>query len=154
MAAVASSSSNEPLNVDSIIAQLLEVRGSRPGKQVNLRESDIRGLCTSAREIFMNQPVLLELEAPIKICGAYRAAYVHAGRPRWRPLALAAALGSASLGGRCDCHDSARLCAASGSASRLRRRRACRLHPSTARTRAHRTRGWPSAHRRPAWPVL
>ena len=69
-AAASSSSSNEPLNVDSIIAQLLEVRGSRPGKQVNLRESDIRGLCTSAREIFMNQPVLLELEAPIKICGA------------------------------------------------------------------------------------
>jgi len=63
------------LNVDSIIAQLLEVRGSRPGKQVNLRESDIRGLCTSAREIFMNQPVLLELEAPIKICGDLHGQY-------------------------------------------------------------------------------
>ena len=56
--------------IDEVIAKLLEVRGSRPGKQVNLTEAEIRGLCTQAREIFMAQPVLLELEAPIKICGA------------------------------------------------------------------------------------
>ena len=73
LAAMASSSvSTPPMDVDAIIAKLLEVRGSRPGKQVQLLESEIRGLCTSAREIFMNQPVLLELEAPIKICGARR----------------------------------------------------------------------------------
>jgi serine/threonine-protein phosphatase PP1 catalytic subunit len=59
-----------PTDVDDVIAKLLEVRGSRPGKQVNLTEAEIRGLCTGAREVFMNQPVLLELEAPIKICGA------------------------------------------------------------------------------------
>lgn len=57
------------LDVDGIIAKLLEVRGSRPGKQVNLTEAEIRSLCTASREIFMQQPVLLELEAPIKICG-------------------------------------------------------------------------------------
>jgi hypothetical protein len=45
------------------------VRGSRPGKQVQLGESEIRFLCLKAREIFMSQPILLELEAPIKICG-------------------------------------------------------------------------------------
>ena len=56
-------------DVDDVITKLLEVRGSRPGKQVNLTETEIRGLCTGAREIFMSQPVLLELEAPIKICG-------------------------------------------------------------------------------------
>jgi len=61
--------------VDGIIAKLLEVRGSRPGKQVNLTETEIRNLCTSAREIFMNQPVLLELEAPIKICGDLHGQY-------------------------------------------------------------------------------
>lgn len=55
--------------IDGIISKLLEVRGSRPGKQVNLTEAEIRDLCTSARDIFLNQPVLLELEAPIKICG-------------------------------------------------------------------------------------
>ena len=62
--------SSSTLDVDSIITKLLEVRGSRPGKQVNLSEAEIRGLCTTARDVFMNQPVLLELEAPIKICGA------------------------------------------------------------------------------------
>ena len=59
----------EGLDVDAIIEKLLEVRGSRPGRQVNLSEVEIRGLCTAARDIFMQQPVLLELEAPIKICG-------------------------------------------------------------------------------------
>lgn len=29
----------------------------------------IRQLCITAKEIFMSQPNLLELEAPIKICG-------------------------------------------------------------------------------------
>jgi serine/threonine-protein phosphatase PP1 catalytic subunit len=49
----------------------LTVRGSRPGKQVQLGESEIRFLCLKAREIFMSQPILLELEAPIKICGEF-----------------------------------------------------------------------------------
>ena len=34
-----------------------------------LTESEIRGLCLKCREIFLEQPVLLELEAPMKICG-------------------------------------------------------------------------------------
>ena len=42
-------------DVDDVITKLLEVRGSRPGKQVNLTETEIRGLCTGAREIFMSQ---------------------------------------------------------------------------------------------------
>lgn len=54
-------------DLDSIIDRLLEVRGSRPGKQVQLLESEIRFLCTKAREIFISQPILLELEAPIKV---------------------------------------------------------------------------------------
>jgi len=56
------------IDLDSIIDRLLEVRGSRPGKQVQLMEQEIRFLCTKAREIFINQPILLELEAPIKVC--------------------------------------------------------------------------------------
>ena len=55
--------------LDNIINKLLEVRNQRPGKQVNLEESEIRNLCLTARDIFMQQPNLLELEAPIKICG-------------------------------------------------------------------------------------
>ena len=45
------------------------VRGSRPGKNVQLTETEIRGLCLKSREIFLSQPILLELEAPLKICG-------------------------------------------------------------------------------------
>lgn len=55
------------VDLDSIIDRLLEVRGSRPGKQVQLLEAEIRFLCTKAREIFIAQPILLELEAPIKV---------------------------------------------------------------------------------------
>lgn len=54
--------------LDDIINRLLEVKG-RPGKQVQLSEAEIRRLCLQSKEIFMQQPNLLELEAPIKICG-------------------------------------------------------------------------------------
>ena len=47
------------LNIDSIIARLLEVKGARPGKNVQLAENEIKGLCLKAREIFLSQPILL-----------------------------------------------------------------------------------------------
>ena len=55
--------------VDKMITDLLSVRGRKPGAQVNLTEDQLKHLCTRSREIFINQPNLLELEAPIKICG-------------------------------------------------------------------------------------
>lgn len=55
--------------LDDIIARLLEVRTGRPGKQVQLSEAEIRQLCVASKDIFLSQPNLLELEAPIKICG-------------------------------------------------------------------------------------
>ncbi|KAL5110400.1 Serine/threonine-protein phosphatase PP1-gamma catalytic subunit B [Taenia crassiceps] len=61
------------LNVDTVIAKLLE--GSRPGKSVQLSESEIRALAFKAREIFLQQPALLELEAPVKICGDVHGQY-------------------------------------------------------------------------------
>jgi len=63
------------VNVDSIIEKLLSVRGCKPGKQVQLTEQEVRGLCLQAREIFLNRPTLLELEAPIKICGDVHGQY-------------------------------------------------------------------------------
>lgn len=74
------------IDLDSVIDRLLEgellrvewtrivlttVRGNRPGKAVTLQEYEIKYLCTRAREIFISQPILLELEAPIKICGRF-----------------------------------------------------------------------------------
>lgn len=55
--------------LDDITDRLLGVRNGRPGRNVNLSEDEIRQLCMTAKEIFMSQPNLLELEAPIKICG-------------------------------------------------------------------------------------
>ncbi|TYZ57873.1 hypothetical protein PybrP1_010273 [[Pythium] brassicae (nom. inval.)] len=72
---VASKPPLEPIDVDTIIEKLLSVRGERPGTQVNLAESDIRELCLYAREAFLSQPLLLELKAPIKICGDLHGQY-------------------------------------------------------------------------------
>uniref|UniRef100_A0A8B9QL63 Serine/threonine-protein phosphatase n=1 Tax=Apteryx owenii TaxID=8824 RepID=A0A8B9QL63_APTOW len=58
----------------SIIPRRL-VQGSRPGKNVQLTENEIRGLCLKSREIFLSQPILLELEAPLKICGDIHGQY-------------------------------------------------------------------------------
>ncbi|KAL2869471.1 uncharacterized protein BJX67DRAFT_347421 [Aspergillus lucknowensis] len=52
---------------DAVIDRLLAARGSERGMMVQLRESEIRYLCARAREIFLAQPILLELEAPIKV---------------------------------------------------------------------------------------
>ncbi|KAK8815464.1 hypothetical protein WA158_003676 [Blastocystis sp. Blastoise] len=63
------------LDIDKVIDQLLEVRGTKPGKQVTLPEETIRALCIKSKEIFLSQPVLLTLEAPIKLCGDIHGQY-------------------------------------------------------------------------------
>ncbi|KAG6578428.1 Serine/threonine-protein phosphatase PP1 isozyme 2, partial [Cucurbita argyrosperma subsp. sororia] len=65
----------DPAVLDDIIRRLTEVRSSRPGKQVQLSENEIKQLCVASREIFIQQPNLLELEAPIKICGDIHGQY-------------------------------------------------------------------------------
>ncbi|XP_021754258.1 serine/threonine-protein phosphatase PP1 isoform X2 [Chenopodium quinoa] len=55
--------------LDEIIRRLLDAKNGRTVKQVHLPESEIRQLCVASKEIFLSQPNLLELEAPIKICG-------------------------------------------------------------------------------------
>lgn len=55
--------------VDGMINKLLDVRGKKPGKTVALTEDDLKYLCVQSREYFIQQPIMLELEAPIKICG-------------------------------------------------------------------------------------
>lgn len=54
-------------HVDDLIKKLLEVRGNRPGKTVDLKIWEVAGLCTLVRNILIMQPILLELEAPIKV---------------------------------------------------------------------------------------
>uniref|UniRef100_A0A8C6F903 protein-serine/threonine phosphatase n=1 Tax=Monodon monoceros TaxID=40151 RepID=A0A8C6F903_MONMO len=40
-----------------------------------LQENEIRGLCLKFGEIFQSQPILLELEAPLTICGDIHGQY-------------------------------------------------------------------------------
>lgn len=55
--------------VDDLIRRLISAKSGRTTKQVQLTEAEIRHLCSTSKEIFLSQPNLLELEAPIKICG-------------------------------------------------------------------------------------
>nr|GLL24421.1 serine/threonine-protein phosphatase PP1-like isoform X1 [Ipomoea trifida] len=57
----------EGLEIDGIIERLLEGRKCR-SKKIHLAESEIRQLCMVARDVFLTQPNLLELEAPINVC--------------------------------------------------------------------------------------
>ncbi|XP_073115101.1 serine/threonine-protein phosphatase PP1-like isoform X2 [Elaeis guineensis] len=62
--------------LDDIITRLLAVKSGRGAtKTVQLTEAEIRQLCVSSKGIFLSQPNLLELEAPIKICGDIHGQY-------------------------------------------------------------------------------
>ena len=45
------------------------IHSYKPNQTIPLTEAEIKWLCSTSKEIFVSQPVLLELEAPIKICG-------------------------------------------------------------------------------------
>lgn len=64
------------IDVESIITKLLAVhRSTGRNKNVNLTQKEIISLCTTSRQIFLSQPILLELEAPIKIVGDIHGQY-------------------------------------------------------------------------------
>ena len=54
------------VEVDAVISRLV---AEKSGKDVKLSEGEVRAVCQMAREVFLQQPVLLELEAPIKVVG-------------------------------------------------------------------------------------
>ncbi|XP_071814719.1 serine/threonine-protein phosphatase PP1-beta-like [Apostichopus japonicus] len=63
---------NQPeINLDRIIEQLL----SSGGKQVQLPESQIRQLCQLSRKQFLEEPMLVELKAPVNIVGDIHGQY-------------------------------------------------------------------------------
>ncbi|KAK2981879.1 hypothetical protein RJ640_010396 [Escallonia rubra] len=64
----------EGLELDAVIDRLLEGRKNR-GKKIPLAEQEIRQLCVTAKGIFLSQPNLLELEAPINVCGDVHGQY-------------------------------------------------------------------------------
>jgi serine/threonine-protein phosphatase PP1 catalytic subunit len=63
------------MNVDSIIEKLLSVRGNKPGKQVDLKEEEIKFLIDKSLPIIKEQKMLVELEAPLHVCGDIHGQY-------------------------------------------------------------------------------
>jgi len=61
--------------IDGIIEQLLSARNKKPGTPVEISVSDATSLCNKARDVLLSQPMLLELGAPIKICGDVHGQY-------------------------------------------------------------------------------
>lgn len=57
--------------LDGIINRLIGTKENRPTKQVQLLDAEIRQLCLVSKSIFLQEPNLLEIEAPVKICGKY-----------------------------------------------------------------------------------
>jgi len=65
----------EKVDLDDIIARMLEKRNSAPGTKVTLKLHEVKYLIEKSREIFISQPVLLDLEAPLKIVGDIHGQY-------------------------------------------------------------------------------
>ena len=63
------------MNVDGIIEKLLSVRGNKPGKQVDLKEEEIKFLIENSLPIIKEQKMLVELEAPLHVCGDIHGQY-------------------------------------------------------------------------------
>ena len=54
--------------VDESLQKLLACRKAPPGTEVNYREHIIK-IARAARDVFMSQSMLLEIAAPLNICG-------------------------------------------------------------------------------------
>jgi len=61
--------------LNDVLDRLIDRVTGKTIEEVILMEEEIRQLCLCAKEIFLRQPNLLELEAPIKICGDIHGQY-------------------------------------------------------------------------------
>lgn len=56
------------VNIDDLLAKLLEVRKTR-APNVTIKNAEVLYLIDESMKIFEDQPILLELNAPLNICG-------------------------------------------------------------------------------------
>lgn len=57
------------VDIDAAITTLLSVINDPPGTEVAMQEETIVKICRQARDVFLNQPMLLEISTPVNICG-------------------------------------------------------------------------------------
>lgn len=64
------------LDVDDMIQRLLDVGYTgKVSKSLCLKNTEITAICQAAREVFLNQPTLVELSPPVKIVGDVHGQY-------------------------------------------------------------------------------
>ena len=69
-------SSLKPAELDEMINRLLDAGySSKATKTVCLKNAEITAICAAVRELFLTQPALLELHAPVKIVGDIHGQY-------------------------------------------------------------------------------
>ena len=66
---------NNQIDIENILERLLSVRGNKPGKTVDLKEEEIKFLIDKSMIIFKEQKMLIELEAPLRVCGDIHGQY-------------------------------------------------------------------------------
>lgn len=73
----AAASTEGVLNVDAIMEALLDLRTSKPieGRAVAIPERQLELLCYQAKTIFAEQPMMLELDAPMRVAGDVHGQY-------------------------------------------------------------------------------
>ena len=70
------SSSIKTLDIDEMITRLLDAAYSaKVTKAVCLKNAEIIAICNAIREVFLSQPALIELSAPVKIVGDVHGQY-------------------------------------------------------------------------------
>ena len=62
--------------VDDIINKIFSINDKTYGSRSNITENEIERLCKEIRPIFLEQPVLLELQTPLTICGDIHGQYL------------------------------------------------------------------------------
>lgn len=64
------------MDLDDMIQRLLDAAyAGKVTKTVSLKNAEIFAICSAAREVFLGQPALLELSAPVKIVGDIHGQY-------------------------------------------------------------------------------
>ncbi|KAF3164747.1 hypothetical protein TWF788_001080 [Orbilia oligospora] len=65
-----------PLDLDEMITRLLDAGyAGKVTKTVCLKNAEITAICSAARQVFLSQPSLIELKAPVKIVGDVHGQY-------------------------------------------------------------------------------
>ncbi|KAF9330471.1 Serine/threonine-protein phosphatase [Linnemannia elongata] len=68
--------SSKVVDIDEMISKLLDAGYSgKIAKNICLRNNEIVYICQTAREVFLSQPTLIELNAPVKIVGDIHGQY-------------------------------------------------------------------------------